>query len=417
MYISQSLRLLSGFTKLLLQQVSHEVAIKELSAKVDREQKTSREYKIWSREANALHKIGKFKHQNIVETFAIFNHINTEYFMFPWANGGNLMEFLQRSKNSEMNRDSSFVKEIVTQIEGLASAIETIHKGGFRHGDLKPQNILVFNKEKGVGIWKIADMGLAKFHNSVTGARKGPTTMLGQGTLSYEPPETATTTGRESARSRLYDIWSMGCIIVQIVVLLLHGEKAFLALGKKTESRMTPFNSSFWEGNWDNKHGWKDVKVHEEVLKVIDKMEEDFRSARGSDRIGTRALIDLAKLARSRLLVVSVPKFWDNLLTPGDHRATAKDLHVKTSELRLKLEQEIDSSSSNPTRSPPTRAAPTRPANSQLQPPQQIHSDRTDGSHVSQPLSHSHNRILCLCVSSPPYGTTELNERSLAKII
>ncbi|KAM7199738.1 Protein kinase-like domain containing protein [Naviculisporaceae sp. PSN 640] len=94
----------------------------------------------------------------------------------------------------------------------------------WRHGDLKPDNILVFKTATDSGSWlgtlKIADLGLAKQHVFSTSNRIQPT---GQRytTSQYEAPE-AMPSFREP-RSRKYDIWSMGCIILEFVILLLYG--------------------------------------------------------------------------------------------------------------------------------------------------------------------------------------------------
>jgi serine/threonine protein kinase len=80
---------------------------------------------------------------------------------------------------------------------------------------MKPENILRFRDRTRVGILKIADMGLAKHHAVATYLR--PRTSTRYGTVRYEPPEVMTHKLAEEGRSRLYDIWSMGCITLELI--------------------------------------------------------------------------------------------------------------------------------------------------------------------------------------------------------
>ena len=137
----------------------------------------------------------------------------SRYFMFPWAEGENLREFWDR--NASMGPSHNIIQQTITQLLGMADALTSLHNfrdpqrrnlasnGGsitvpnvnvvradmhvaslddviqndddeleshnsvsIRHGDLKPENILRFTVggHAGLGILKIADMGLAKQH-------------------------------------------------------------------------------------------------------------------------------------------------------------------------------------------------------------------------------------------------------------
>lgn len=263
--------------------------------------------------------------------------------MFPWANGGDLEQFMSIHDDLEANLDPKFVLDVLSQLIGLASAIETIHKQKYRHGDLKPQNILIFTGESKVGTWKIADLGLAKFHNEATGARVGPTTMADSGTISYEPPETVTTS--DSPRSRLYDIWSMGCIILEIVISLLYGRKAYFSLVSKTRNPGAKNHSATWEGTWDGRQ-WMDTKVHHEVLGIIDRLEEDFRQDK-LPGVGAAALVELADLVKRRLLVVRLPPERGSW-TQSARRARADEVHRELKSIEKRLRNYLDSHPPSP---------------------------------------------------------------------
>ncbi|KAK7706010.1 hypothetical protein SLS63_014068, partial [Diaporthe eres] len=147
------------------------------------------------------------------------------YFMFQWADGGSLRDFYERSPRPTLN--ATFVKQVLWQLVGLSSALNKLHNykkhdkdnGSYRHGDLKPENILRFNNGTEVGLLKISDLGLAKHHVFETGIR-GPT-VTRHGTPLYEPPEVILEP--EIARSRQYDIWSKGCVLLELLVWLMYG--------------------------------------------------------------------------------------------------------------------------------------------------------------------------------------------------
>jgi serine/threonine protein kinase len=90
----------------------------------------------------------------------------------------------------------------------------------WRHGDVKPGNILRFtdpNSSGWLGTLKLGDLGRARQHNVKTQQRKQGTREK-FGSWRYEAPETFTAL---EGRSRLYDIWSFGCVIVDAVIWLL----------------------------------------------------------------------------------------------------------------------------------------------------------------------------------------------------
>lgn len=85
------------------------------------------------------------------------------------------------------------------------------------HGDLKPENILHFSQlpeSTGLGVMKIADFGLTKFHTkrSRTVEAHGGTTPA----PTYMAPELELGV-QGGYRSRKSDIWSLGCVFSQFI--------------------------------------------------------------------------------------------------------------------------------------------------------------------------------------------------------
>ena len=218
--------------------------------------------------------------------------------MFQWADGGSLRDFYEQNKRPSL--DPGFIKEIIKQLTGLADAVDALHNfggdGSYRHGDLKPENILRFEDGTRVGILKIADMGLAKHHPMRTALRPiGTSTRFG--TPSYEPPEVVTLS--EAARSRLYDIWSMGCITLEVIVWLLYGYDAVLNFNNSLKT--FPGNPSpYWESELQGEK--RVAKVHSSVTACMDHIGQD------PECVGSTALADLLKIVKTKLLVVALRK-------------------------------------------------------------------------------------------------------------
>lgn len=127
---------------------------------------------------------------------------------------------------------------VLQQLTGLMDALCLMHNQRFRHGDIKPENILIFledEQDKGIGTLKISDMGQARRHQFETSVRSQPT-QTRIGTMTYEAPEAVVYVNRP--RSRLYDVWSMGCIFFEFIVWLLDGQAGLEGLAQDTKDAM-----------------------------------------------------------------------------------------------------------------------------------------------------------------------------------
>ncbi|SPQ24631.1 1c852c8e-3c27-4064-b4f6-a4ad5c015261 [Thermothielavioides terrestris] len=234
--------------------------------------------------------------------------------MFEWADGGNLLN-LWKTPNQPLT--PSLVKATIKQLLGLASALCAAHypQHGptFRHGDLKPANILWFkdgDSSDGIGTLKIADWGLAKEHNILTVLRTNKTSTE-YGTRRYEPPEEETglgvsigslTPGEQPVgkkRSRLYDIWAMGCITLEFIVWLLHGPDGLRRFNHEVRLGYSD-GGPFYQTRVEN--GVTVARVHDVAVEWMNRMAKDPRC-----QVGRTALGDLLELVQTRLLVVAMP--------------------------------------------------------------------------------------------------------------
>jgi len=258
--------------------------------------------------------------------------------MFEWADGGSLREFWENTPRPSLDIGtmSTLVLETLEQVQGLADGLHTLHvKGFYRHGDLKPENILRFEDGTRLGRLKIADFGLAKEHKVLTERRRQPTSTI-HGTVRYESPEAtrALVVGKEPL-SRLSDIWSMGCILLEHIIWLLY-----------EYSELDRFNTEMKINTMDSPPFYRQnevtgrVEVQPRVASWMRHMLQDPECANQPTSIG-----DLIALIRDKLLVVNLPRSWTALQeqaqqmdVPGRprERASASTMKIKMNEILAK---------------------------------------------------------------------------------
>lgn len=285
-------------------------AIKELKASLheDASEEDKQLHKDWELEAKALQDVRDLGHEHMIQVSAIINKGQRQYFLFPWADKGSLQDYYTANMQPSVTHD--LIHGILGQLLGLADAIHSLHNfsrnkdnskestESYRHGDLKPENILIFSDQTQelVGKWKIADMGLAKHHVAPTGVRGLQPTSTRYGTRMYEPPEVVTR--HNAARSRLYDIWSMGCIVLEMTVWLLYGYEKLSEFNESLKSTPLEVESPYWEKGDNGK-----AQIHHRVRTLMKLISQDLESSRQQPN----ALADLIKVVETKLLVVDLP--------------------------------------------------------------------------------------------------------------
>jgi serine/threonine protein kinase len=120
------------------------------------------------------------------------------------------------------------MKWVLSQMKGIVGGIERIHNYSTNkrgsHGDLRPENIILFAEdpawpETSGGRLCIADFGLTKFMYGET-PRAPRVKPESWGHKTYRPPEIVPSNHDPEFhdRSRKYDMWSVGCILMEYVV-------------------------------------------------------------------------------------------------------------------------------------------------------------------------------------------------------
>jgi serine/threonine protein kinase len=303
------------------------------------EDKTGTE-KAWDAEASALANVNAIDHDHIVKCVAAIRRGDDRYFMFPWANGESLRDYWNTADWQQPDRAS--MSQALHQLRGLADALVTLHDGvrthvarsgndhagqngesqelfveirdengeltdhfeptnpnNIRHGDLKPENILRFlGNSEGLGTLRLADMGLAKQHIVATSDRKHLTSTR-YGTVRYEAPEAVS--DLKAPRSRLYDIWSMGCVMLEFLIWMLYGNeelKTFhLQVQGGDEQQLCQFFEMLTMGEI------RRAEIHPVVLAWMNHIE----SADPECQREESATKDLINIIREKLLVVPLP--------------------------------------------------------------------------------------------------------------
>ncbi|KAH7020515.1 heterokaryon incompatibility protein [Ilyonectria destructans] len=258
------------------------------------------------KEASNLHQLlrSQYKSQHLIKPIAAYEIIDGDRFLvFPWADGGDLGCYWNDHAQGALKQDD--VRWVLGEFVGLFKALAELHESNCRHGDLKPDNILWFKNEGPGGRLQIADLGLATFHRLNTQQRKAVAvqTTTASGTKRYEPPEEDQRRENKDPRPRAYDIWSMGCTLLELLVWLVYGGEGLKELKRRTKAY-------FWSVSM-NKY-------------IVAPEVEGFMDALAANPNVCRACQDLLKLVRSRLLCIPVADY-DNGSQEG--RATALEVH------------------------------------------------------------------------------------------
>jgi mitogen-activated protein kinase kinase kinase len=156
------------------------------------------------------HEIGllrDLKHENIVQYLGSNSDEHHLNIFLEYVPGGSVATMLVNYGPLGESLIQNFVRQI---LQGLSY----LHSRDIIHRDIKGANILVDNK----GSVKISDFGISKRVEASTllggpgGGKKGAQRVSLQGSVFWMAPEVV----RQTAYTRSADIWSLGCLIVEM---------------------------------------------------------------------------------------------------------------------------------------------------------------------------------------------------------
>uniref|UniRef100_A0A673G0W9 non-specific serine/threonine protein kinase n=1 Tax=Sinocyclocheilus rhinocerous TaxID=307959 RepID=A0A673G0W9_9TELE len=236
----------------------------------------------------------------VVRLYYSFQDKDNLYFVMDYIPGGDMMSLLIRMGIFQEDLAQFYIAE-------LTCAVESVHKMGFIHRDIKPDNILIDRD----GHIKLTDFGLctgfrwthdSKYYQSGEPNSSKTIRCLAHslvGTPNYIAPEVLLRTGY----TQLCDWWSVGVILYEMVV----GQPPFLATN--------PFETQMKVINWQTTlHIPLQAKLSPEATDLILKLcrgPEDRLGKNGADEIKAHPFfksIDFSTDLRQQHYAPYIPK-------------------------------------------------------------------------------------------------------------
>ncbi|KAM7220297.1 Protein kinase-like domain containing protein, partial [Rhypophila decipiens] len=294
----------------------------------------------FDKEVEALKRFSDKDHLHLIDLLLTYHYRGKYHLVFPWADG-NLSSFWTEHPSPDFPpRDWNFVKWAARQWLAIAEGLRAIHKAPKRnetrdpndprihgrHGDLKPENILWFRyghrKLKDPcehGVFVISDFGLTSFHHNDTKDQVSPSRLARSPT--YRPPECDVS----KTISQSYDVWSLGCILLEFAIWYMHGWNEVDQASKRRANAERPAASAS-----DTNYVAEDkfFELTEKVTRIVEDdatIEKEFTNL--SKQGTTRFFHDLLEFVHDKLLRMR-----------PDMRAMCDEIVAKLGEMRQKCE-------------------------------------------------------------------------------
>ena len=240
------------------------------------------------------------RHAHITSLFASFVRGDQYSLIFPLAT-----EDL-RGMWAHIEPHSVERNYYLQEMAGIAEALSYLHNDfqaqepmalvGY-HMDVKPENILIFGET-----WKLSDFTFSSVQPKVSPLLELPP-HPGSGT--YEPPACQL----ELAQTTAYDIWSLGCVLLECLIWYAQGAGA---IGAFAEDRLKDSSTDiphikddcfFVLGNGDP-NSFALVEVKPAVLNWIEKLQQDKQCV--------TIIADILNIIKDHLIIVDPMKRMDS---------------------------------------------------------------------------------------------------------
>lgn len=240
-------------------------------------------------------------HDRIILSLASIKRGETFYILYPLASN-DLYQFLYQPPLGKVD-----IIDLIHEAANVALALDFLHtqiylparrnadRFGYLaccHMDLKPENILIFDTQQTkfpVGKWKISDFGISTF-KQIHPRRPEASTRLNlpcvqnqetsltrpkryQGT--YQAPE-VNEPGVKKEVGRKSDMWSLGCVLIQILAFGLGGERGLRTLDEKRTKGLGYFCTKIAAGNVSEWQLHPDISTFIEELTTHNTQQHDI---------------------------------------------------------------------------------------------------------------------------------------------
>lgn len=195
---------------------------------INKESYDVREMQFIMREVKIMMKIG---HENIVNTYDIFDSMKHLHLVIEYMEGGELFDIIADQGHLSEQRASQIIREII-------KGVDYLHGVGVVHCDIKPENILCKSQTWPLQV-KLCDFGLANFYDKYNTSTM--TAMIG--TPGYVAPEVV----QRKPYGPPVDMWACGVVLY----VMLSGRMPFYGKDDIQCLRMTATGEySFPDREW-----------------------------------------------------------------------------------------------------------------------------------------------------------------------
>ncbi|KAF5652004.1 serine threonine kinase [Fusarium sp. NRRL 25303] len=284
-------------------QTEHSMAMKKME--LDSED----QIKYVKKEMTNVTSLRLLDHDHLVKAILACTRGKQALFFFPWAKGGDLYNFLKTDSTEGM----AAIIWMLNQMVGLSSALSLLADKGYRHGDLKPANILLFPERSDSYCLKITDVGLSKLHILATSRRLNGTTAKAT-TRRYSPPEfdllfdddgEPVEDSDDIKLSRKFDIWSLGCVFIEFLIWAKLGQQKYREFDRSMKG-----DRRFWDSARE--------ALHSKVKERIQNLEGSIKNTPCDKAV-------------QRILTLVLEQM---LLVNSDDRGSASDIHKELKSIR-----------------------------------------------------------------------------------
>ena len=142
----------------------------------------------------------RLQHPNVVPILGSGEDAGTLYLAMAYVEGRDLRKLLRAEGQLDVERTLALLEQV-------AAALDSAHRAGLVHRDVKPANVLIAPTDEGERAW-VCDFGLARHVSSVSSLTSDRGFV---GTIDYVPPEQIE--GDEITPRA--DVYSLGCVLYE----------------------------------------------------------------------------------------------------------------------------------------------------------------------------------------------------------